>query len=500
MTTEGLAVTTRAASPVILTWGLVLAAGAVVLLAGALSAPAAAVAWGSGALAAWCAALLCMTAIAAGREGLGLAQWKLGSWSLAWCAITSGLATAVWSPLQQDTAAQLTAASVLRALWLVAVGMTAWSIGYSSGPRGLAGKFAARVTAALNSRYSSSVRSRAVPWILYGIGTAARIVTVITSGRLGDVGSAVASSSAPGYQQALALATDCAPLAIAAAALLVCRERAPGTRLTLAVLFAAEITYGALAGGKGEYITAVFAMAIPFTAARRRIPKGILAAAAVIFLVIVIPFTRSYRDNAHDGSATLTPRKATTAAPGIFRQVTAATSVSVLSQSLTYLALRVQEIDGPAIIVQRTPSQIPYASPALLAEGPLTGMIPRALWPGKPILAAGNEFSQQYYGLGSGTYSSITPTGDLYRHGGWIPEIAGMFVLGCLIRILDDMLDVRNPHAIFLVILLLPVLAEAETDWITMLADIPALVLTWLVATALTFAMKSQCAGQRPGH
>jgi len=168
MTTGGLAVTARApAPPVVLTWGLVFAVGAMVLLAGALSAPpAVAVAWGSCALAAWCTAFLCLTAAAAGRDGLGLAQWKLGAWSLTWFAVTSGLATAVWSPLQQATAAQLTAISVLRALWLVAVAMTALSAGYCAGPRKFAGKYGARVTAALSSRSTSSVQSPAVLWLL----------------------------------------------------------------------------------------------------------------------------------------------------------------------------------------------------------------------------------------------------------------------------------------------------------------------------------------------
>ena len=103
-------------------------------------------------------------------------------------------------------------------------------------------------------------------------------------------------------------------------------------------------------------------------------------------------------------------------------------------------------------------------------------MVPRAVWPGKPILATGYQFSQQYYELSASVYtaSAITPIGDLYRHGGWIPVIAGMFLLGCGVRLLDDVLDVRsNPHAIFLVLLLFPTLVTEEQDWATLLAGIP---------------------------
>ena len=78
--------------------------------------------------------------------------------------------------------------------------------------------------------------------------------------------------------------------------------------------------------------------------------------------------------------------------------------------------------------------------------------------------------------------------GDLYRHGGWIPVIAGMFLLGDLMRLLDETLDARaNPHALFLILLLFPSLVTAEQDWITLLAGIPATLVLWLFAVSVTF-------------
>ena len=75
-----------------------------------------------------------------------------------------------------------------------------------------------------------------------------------------------------------------------------------------------------------------------------------------------------------------------------------------------------------------------------------------------------------------------------YRHGGSIPVIAAMFLLGCGVRLLDDAIDVRsNPHAIFLWLLLFPTLVTAEGDWATSLAGIPAIFLVWLLAAALGF-------------
>ena len=144
--------------------------------------------------------------------------------------------------------------------------------------------------------------------------------------------------------------------------------------------------------------------------------------------------------------------------------------------------------------MQRTPGQIPYSSPVDLVTGPLSALIPRALWPGKPILATGYEFGQEYFDLPPTVYSSttITPIGDLYRHGGWLPVLIGMFLLGCGIRLLDDLLDVRrDPHAVFLVLFLFPSLVMSEQDWITLLAAIPAFILLWWFTVALAFRRRA---------
>jgi threonine/homoserine/homoserine lactone efflux protein len=156
---------------------------------------------------------------------------------------------------------------------------------------------------------------------------------------------------------------------------------------------------------------------------------------------------------------------------------------------------RIREIDSPAIIVQRTPTQIGFLSPAQLLEAPVAAIVPRAIWPGKPILDSGYQFGQTYYDVPTSVYTSyaITPAGDLYRHGGWIPVIVGMFLLGCVVRLLDDVLDVRaNPHSIFLVLLLFPGLVKQENDWVGMLAGIPAMLLVWLFASYMTFRKRER--------
>ena len=458
--------------------------------------PTQAVVWGSAGFAAYAASLLCLVGGSQGKS-LGLGRWRLGSWTLLWYGTAFGLATLTWVQPQTGTSALISLPSVLRALWLVAVGMTLWAAGYFAGPGRPGRRFGNKVMAALRHRLAPEVRSPLAPWILYAIATAARIASTVTTGRfgyVGDVQSAVTTAS--GYQQLLSAVSLCAPLAVAAAALQVYRERVPGARVTLTVLFLAEIALGAAAGGKQNFIITILAVAIPFSAARRRVHRGLLAVTGLTltvlaFLLIVVPFNQAYRSAARNASGTLSASQALDTAPSILVQtIGAGNATGVLSSSASSLLTRIREIDNPAIIMQRTPGQIGFSSPVQLVEAPIVTLVPRAVWPGKPILDTGYEFSQTYYDLPATIYSSsaVTPVGDLYRHGGWIPVIVGMFLLGCGVRFFDDVMDVRgNPHSVFLFLLLFPSLVNQEDDWVGMLAGIPGTLLVWLFATFITF-------------
>ena len=167
----------------------------------------------------------------------------------------------------------------------------------------------------------------------------------------------------------------------------------------------------------------------------------------------------------------------------------------MLSSSAQFMLTRISEIGGPSIIMQRTSSQIGFLSPVQLVEGPIVTLVPRALWPGKPILDSGYQFSQEYYNVPTTVYTSsaITPVGDLYRHGGWIPVIVGMFLLGCGVRFLDSVMDASgNPHSVFLFLLLFPSLVKQENDWVGTLAGIPGILLVWLLAIYLTFRKRAR--------
>ena len=465
-----------------------LAAAAVALAYGAFSAPlpATAAIWGGAALAAWCGALLTACSLLAGRDGLGLAQWKLGSWFLAYCAVADGIA----SISRAGILALILPSSVTRAEWLTAVAVTAWAAGYCSGPRRFPKTSARRLVARLAAARADTVRGPLTPLLLYAAGTAARLASAVLLGHLGYVvGSpAAAVSSAAWYQQALSDAALACPLAVAVCGLRAFREKAPGAGVTLAVLLAVEAASALVMGSKGQFVIAVVAVAIARASAGRGVPAGLVLIAAAVALLFVIPFVSAYRAEARPAdAAALTPAQAAAAAPSLGRSTAAAASPGTIAASGDYLAQRLSDISGPALVLQETPAQVPYVSPAQIPETLAADLIPRVLWPGKPVVDPGLEFTRDYYGSSVITASAITPQGDLYRYGGWLTVITGMAVLGWLVRIVDDTLDVRDPRAALLLLLLWPVLADPEGSYTGMLAVLPGLILTWIVVTTTAF-------------
>ena len=484
-----------AASPTLI-GGPILVAAAAIATAVALSATAVndQILWGAIALGVFCVGLLLLMSAIVGYRGLGLSTWRIGPWALAWGAVAFGPATISWIGTQSGTPAEILPGSILRALWLIAVAMAVFTAGYCTGPRRLARSLARHVTITLTGRFTDDIRGPAIPWMLFGVGVAGSLALARLTGRLGYVGAVAASTTtASGYAQYLGLFGECVPLAVAAASMRAYRRPRLGAWLTLAVLFIGAVIVGAISGGKASFVVAVLAVIIPRTMIRRRLPAGVIAAAIAFFLLIVIPFNLAYRASAR-GTVTLSTGEAVAAAPAIAGKVLASDlSPTVLGQSVNYLAQRVRTIDSPAIIMQRTPSQIPYSSPGQLAISPVVDLIPRIVWPGKPILDVGYQMSQEYYEHPAQVYTSsdITPEGDLYRHGGWIVVIAGMFLIGCAARIIDEVTDLRRSiHGAFLIILLFPGLVQAGSDCATLFAGIPEMVLLWYAVTALSFTRR----------
>lgn len=390
---------------------------------------------------------------------------------------------------------QILPADILKALWLVAIAMSAMAAGYLAGPSAPARRVSSNGLETLSRRFAFEVRSPAVPWVLCTIGLVANVAVTAATGAFGYVGSTVASlNMATGYQQYMALFAECGQLAVVAAALRAFRENLPGAWRSLTTILLIELARDLCSGGMQSVIVTVLAVAIPYSATRHRLPKAALGFSALAFLMLVIPFNTAYRDTDH-GAVTLSASQSIVRAPGaVVKTMTVRDLATALPYSMGEMLQRLALISSPAIIVQRTPAQFAFAGdPAGIAEAPLLGVVPRAVWLSKPRDLSGYEFAQEYFGLSSSldSWTAITLVGDLYQHGGWLPVVGGMFMQGCFMRLVDQTIDIRaNAHGIFLVLLLFPGIVQGETSWLTTVSSIPETVAFFLLAVFLTFGLR----------
>ncbi len=420
----------------------------------------------------------------------GVRRWRAGPWFLLWGATAFGFASLTWLGAQHGSANRIMLTSVVHALDLVALAVLAWIVGYTLGvPRWL--RHGATAWLSLLLRGSTpALRGGGMPWVLYTIGTVARLSSVALSGHFGYVGDPDTAGTHPAaYSQLLSAASNMAVFGIALAAYRAFSTTTRGSRVTLWTLVGVEAVMGALAGGKESFIVSLLAVLIPYGAVRGRLPLRILFLGAVVLLLIVVPFNTTYREVVRRDQGTLSPSSAVAAAPAVLSGTVHATSPGdAVVGSATALLYRIREVDSVAIITQLTPSSIPYESPADYATAPFIGVVPRALWPGKPLLDNGYQFSQHYYGLPSSVHTStgITPMGDLYRHGGWPVMICGMVLLGGAVRLFDTLFRPESdPRAVCFVLVFLPVLVKSELDVYGMIASLPSGIVTAAVGAHL---------------
>ncbi|MCH7230595.1 hypothetical protein L0U85_06965 [Glycomyces sp. L485] len=434
------------------------------------------------------AALRLITLLPGNEHGIG--RWRLGPWYLLWTGLAFGLASLTWLGPQTGSATRIALPSVVTGLGVLGLAVVAWTVGYLLGPpRGLRNAAGKGLSLLLRGT-GATVRGGLLPWVFYAVATGARIVAVLLTGRFGYVGdpSELVSTAQP-YNQLLHLLSTFALFAIAAASYRAFNPAIGGSKIALWTLVVTEAFVGSVAGSKSTLLLALAAVLIPYGALRRRLPLRLLLIGAVLFLWIAVPFNTAYRDVVRGDDANLTPSEAVAAAPQVLTDtVTAQSPVDTVSDSADAMLRRIREIDSIAIITQMTPDPIAYRSPWEFALAPTVGLVPRAIWPEKPIYANGYEFSQEYYGIPSTTYTStaITGLGDLYRHGGLWTVAVGMVVIGAGCRLFDLLFQPESdPRALCFVVGLLPVVVKSEIDISLLLTGIPGGVAVAVVGARL---------------
>ena len=116
---------------------------------------------------------------------------------------------------------------------------------------------------------------------------------------------------------------------------------------------------------------------------------------------------------------------------------------------------RFREIDRAAVSIQAHDAGKPYSPYSEVPLRVATGLVPRLLWPEKPLNLYALDVSRTYYALSTNAISasSLSPVGDAYRYGGLAVVAVALALVGAFVRFLDEMLNPK--HSIWLAPLLI---------------------------------------------
>lgn len=413
------------------------------------------------------------------RETLrsSLAGLKLGPWFGVGFAVVFGPTSLIW--LQQIRPYEPTEnASVIDAGWIVLVGLAALFIGYMASPRQLALPYKPRRLLTPSGPGATAV---IVLWALAIISQGLSLST----GALGYLTPNPSSAASTSLPEILTLLRNLGFLASLLAGWRLAQRPRGGTRLLGVLVVGSQIALSLFSGLKEPALTQMVAFLVGY-AALRRVKVRWVVAVVVAFVLLVIPFVTLYRSQVAVGGARLSP--AQSLAQISFGSLAHQASDTPASKSWTEFAARLSRIGDVAIIKQKTPGLVPEESPSELLEAPILGIVPRSLWPGKPVLNAGSQMAQIYYGSRSATSSAVTPEGDLWKHGGTTPLLVGMFAFGFLLSTIDrrEGSPALDPRVLFLPMLLFSAVVKEETDFTSFIASLATTAIisalaTWLV-------------------
>lgn len=418
------------------------------------------------------------------EKTLGLLELRLGAWFVAYGSLVFGLATVSITTRQLGSGAIVDKASIPAALVVVAFAFTAWAVGYSVGGSSILRRLGDRAFGLVADRRADMVRGPLFLVGVFALGLAADVVTAVFLGRYGYLGNATVNDvdSSAWYIQPLLVLSNLKSAALFGLAVRVFVTKKDTWWATLLPVAVVALALSLITGLKESFVTMALAVGVPLLLSGGRRSITWIIVTALGFVLIVSPIVDGIRQDVTDGRGRMTVGQSLeVAAEGvgsgryIFQPVVTDGSATTLE--------RLRLIDNLALIMDRTPSDIPYRSLGEVATAPVTGLIPRLLWPDKPVRLSGYNFYVEYYEGGGSSSSAITLPGSLYLYGGAGVVLLGMVAVGLALRLADDAARAAlRPAGALLFLLVFNVVVKQEADAATFLAGLPVLLLSWIVA------------------
>lgn len=418
------------------------------------------------------------------ERSLGLLELRLGAWFLAYGSIVFGLASVSITARQLGSAAVVDKASVPQALIVVALAFSAWAIGYTAGGAGLVKRVGGHAFGFVANRRSQSIRGPLVLSGVFALGLAADVIPAVLLGRYGYLGNATveAVDSSVWYIQPLLILSSLKSAALFGLSLRVFVLKKDSWWSYLFPIATIALAVSLVTGLKESFVSMALAVGVPLLLSGGRRSVMWLLVTALGFVLIVSPIVDGIRQDVSDGRGRLSVENSLeVAAQGVVSGRYLLQPVATDASATTLERLRL--IDNLTLIMDKTPSNIPYRPLIEVAAAPLTGAIPRLVWPDKPVRLSGYNFYVEYYEGGGLSSSAITLPGSLYLYGGTGVVLLGMLTVGAALRMVDDAASaVARPAGALLFLLVFNVVVKQETDAASFLAGLPVMLLSWIVA------------------
>lgn len=214
--------------------------------------------------------------------------------------------------------------------------------------------------------------------------------------------------------------------------------RQPARWLLFGITNLVILPYQIIQGSKTFLLLPILIIMVTYYYLRGRLPIVGLALSFCFAAFFVFPFVAGFRDYINSSYGTIPAFDqfdAQRAVSDVYRE-TGAQNISAGEKFLEMLQ-RFNGADELYNMEHLVPKYMPYKHARDLIAVPL-GLIPRAIWPSKPIFSAGAE-----YGSALGTITSVTPfpLGEMFWNFGKLGILLGMAVWGVVLALLMKLFD-----------------------------------------------------------
>jgi hypothetical protein len=203
-------------------------------------------------------------------------------------------------------------------------------------------------------------------------------------------------------------------------------------RLLYALTPVAIVVAWATQGSKAITIVLVAVPIMAFWYTRRRLPWKTLTALGIVVVFGVFPFYNLFRSldpyMPQDMRVELT-----------YKTLASQTAGEYTERSIIAFQERMALVNSVAVVLRDVGRWVPYAHGETIFGPTLAFMVPRALWPDKPMFVTGRDFGRRFRVVGIvDKQTSIAPTvlGELYWNFSVPGILVGMFVFGLCMRLL----------------------------------------------------------------